>query len=197
MTLRRRRLLTTLAPHVSVFDTRNETIFKHTWLCFISLSKTACSTPHAQQTWPRTDHAAVRQNVLSHCTTKQTKWPLRQMKDQPWHSPSLIRVFAVRMKTLWTRSYPLNAQRRFWSDRADAQADLILCWALSFCLFCHAVCSFQLLYYILTICISPWSCWLCMYIFIASRIISFHLRDLTLIVSKLRKNPMTTVLSLS
>ena len=32
--------------------------------------------------------------------------------DQPGHLPSLIRVFAVRMKKVWVVSYPLSAQRR-------------------------------------------------------------------------------------
>ena len=49
--------------------------------------------------------------------------------DQPVHPPSLIRVFAVRMKKACVLSYPLSAQRRLWSDRADAQADLSLRWA--------------------------------------------------------------------
>ena len=47
------------------------------------------------------------------------------------HPPSLIRVFAVCMKKAWVLSYPLSAQRRLWSDWADAQADLSLCWAHS------------------------------------------------------------------
>ena len=51
--------------------------------------------------------------------------------DQPGHPPSLIRVFAVRMKKAWVLSYPLSAQRRLWSDWADAQADLSLRWAHS------------------------------------------------------------------
>ena len=38
-------------------------------------------------------------------------------------------VFAVRMKKAWVLSYPLSAQRRLWSDWADAQADLSLHWA--------------------------------------------------------------------
>ena len=50
---------------------------------------------------------------------------------QPGHPRSLIRVFAVRMKKAWTLSYPLSAQRRLWSDWADAQADLSLRWAHS------------------------------------------------------------------
>ena len=32
--------------------------------------------------------------------------------DQPGHPPSLIRVFAARMKKAWVLSYPLSAQRR-------------------------------------------------------------------------------------
>ena len=48
--------------------------------------------------------------------------------DQPGHPPSLISVVAVRMKKAWVLSYPLSAQRRLWSDWADAQADLSLRW---------------------------------------------------------------------
>ena len=49
---------------------------------------------------------------------------------QPGHPPSLIRVFAVRMRKAWVFSYPLSAQRRLWSEWADAhQADLSLRWA--------------------------------------------------------------------
>ena len=51
------------------------------------------------------------------------------------HPPSLIRVFAVRMKEAWGLSYPLSAQQRLGSDWADAQADLRLRWAHS-----HFVC---------------------------------------------------------
>ena len=53
--------------------------------------------------------------------------------DQPGHPPSLIRDFAVRMKKAWVLSIPLSAQRRLWSDWADAQADLRLRWAHSHC----------------------------------------------------------------
>ena len=35
-------------------------------------------------------------------------------------------VFTVRMKKAWVLSYPLSAQRKLWSDWADAQADLSL-----------------------------------------------------------------------
>ena len=51
--------------------------------------------------------------------------------DQSGHPPSLIRVFAVRMKKAWVLSYPLSAQGKLWSDWADAQADLSLRWVHS------------------------------------------------------------------
>ena len=54
---------------------------------------------------------------MSHHMTQPTKW--------------LCRVFAVRMKKAQVFSYPLSAQRRLWSDWADAQADLSLRWAHS------------------------------------------------------------------
>ena len=49
--------------------------------------------------------------------------------DQPAHPRSLIRVFTVRLKTLWILDYPQRALRRLWSDSADAQVDLSLRWA--------------------------------------------------------------------
>ena len=49
--------------------------------------------------------------------------------DHPGHPPSLIRVFAVRMKKAWVLSYPMSAHGRLWSDWADAQSDLSLRWA--------------------------------------------------------------------
>ena len=53
--------------------------------------------------------------------------------DQQGRAPSLIWVFAVRMKKL---SYPLSTQQKLWSDWADTQADLSLRWAhRSFCWF--------------------------------------------------------------
>ena len=44
--------------------------------------------------------------------------------DQPGHLPPRLNwVFAVRMKKAWVLSYPMSAQRRLWSDWANAQAD--------------------------------------------------------------------------
>ena len=42
-----------------------------------------------------------------------------------------ISVFTVRMKKPWVLSYSLSPKRRFWSDWADAQADLNPRWAHS------------------------------------------------------------------
>ena len=81
-------------------------------------------------------------------TTKPTKWHVlpSEDSDQPGHPPSLIRVFTVRMKKAWVLSYLLSTQRRLWSDWADAQADLSLCWVhLSFWWFCHEVAQMFLL----------------------------------------------------
>ena len=57
--------------------------------------------------------------------------------EQPGHPPSLIRVFAVRIKKAWVLSYPLSSQRRLirlggcpgWSESSLG--------AQSFCWFCH------------------------------------------------------------
>ena len=66
--------------------------------------------------------AATWQNQQSGCVSSEDS-------DQPGHPPSLISVFAARMKKPWILSYPLSAQRRLSSDWADAQADLSLRWA--------------------------------------------------------------------
>ena len=69
-----------------------------------------------------------------------THWAHSEDSDQPGHPPSLIWVFAVRMKKAWVLSYPSIAQRRLWSAWADTQADLSLRWAhILFCWFCHAL----------------------------------------------------------
>ena len=70
-------------------------------------------------------------NEPPHDKTNTMNFAPSEDSDQPGHSPSLIRVFAVRMKIAWVLSYPLNAQRRLSSDWADAQADLSLRWAHS------------------------------------------------------------------
>ena len=77
---------------------------------------------------------------LPHDKTNKMTCEPSEDSDQPGHPPSLIRVFAVRMKKHWVLSDPLSAQQRLWSDWADAQADLSLHWMhIPFCWFCHAV----------------------------------------------------------
>ena len=66
--------------------------------------------------------AAKWQNQQNECAPSEDS-------DQPGHPPSLIRVFAVRMKKHQALIYPSSAQRRHWSDWADAQADLRRLWS--------------------------------------------------------------------
>ena len=60
--------------------------------------------------------AATRQNQQNECAPSEDS-------DQPGHPPSLIRVFAVRMKKAWVLSYSLRAQRR--SDQTGRMPRLI------------------------------------------------------------------------
>ena len=49
---------------------------------------------------------------MSRSMTKPTKWRATSKdSDQPEHLPSLIRVFAVRVKKPWALSYPLSASK--------------------------------------------------------------------------------------
>ena len=69
---------------------------------------------------------------------------LSEDSDQPGHPPSLIWVFAVRMKKPWVLSYPLSTQRRLirlgrctgWSESSlGAQVILlVLSWGGSYIL---------------------------------------------------------------
>ena len=68
---------------------------------------------------------------LPHDKTNKMACAPSEDSDQPGHPPSLIRVFTARMKKAWGLIYPSRAQRRLWSDWADAQADLCLCWTHS------------------------------------------------------------------
>ena len=75
--------------------------------------------------------AASWQNQKNDCAPNEDS-------DQPGHPPSLIRVFAVRMKKAWVRSFSLSAQRRLWSDWADAQIWVIAgCIVILFVLSCR------------------------------------------------------------
>ena len=57
--------------------------------CHITLQQTVCEPPHDK-------------------TNKMACAPSEDL-DQPGHPPSLIRVFAIRMKKAWVLSYPFSA----------------------------------------------------------------------------------------
>ena len=83
-------------------------------------------------------HCLLISRTLEPQHDKTNKMPCAPSEDsdEPGYPPSLIRAFAVRMKKAWVFSYHLSAQRRLWSDWADAQADLSLRWAhMPFCCF--------------------------------------------------------------
>ena len=53
--------------------------------------------------------------VLMRCSTKNNNKMTcapRKDSDQPWHLPSLIRVFAICLKQVWILSYPIHAPWR-------------------------------------------------------------------------------------
>ena len=56
--------------------------------------------------------SATGPSDLPHDKTNKMACEPSEDSDQPGHPPSLIRVFAVRMKKVWILSYPLTAQRR-------------------------------------------------------------------------------------
>ena len=109
--------------------TKQHCVLLQKWWCFQTV-RIFCvkNVIFYQNIW-----AATWQHQQSDCAPSEDS-------DQPGHPPSLIRVFgmpsliwvfAVRMKKHWVLSYPLSAQRRLWSAWADAQADLSLRWAHS------------------------------------------------------------------
>ena len=63
---------------------------------------------------------------------------LSENSDQPEHPPSMIGVFAVRMKNAMGHSYSLSAQQKLSTDWADALVYLSLCLAhMLVCWFCQ------------------------------------------------------------
>ena len=78
-------------------------ILKHFRLCLRTLGTTLvlCFYPVIQ-----------KHNEPQHDKTNKLACAPSEDSDQPWHSPSLIRLFAVCIKKPWALSYPLSAQRR-------------------------------------------------------------------------------------
>ena len=80
-----------------------------------------------------------KRNQSPHDKTNKMTCALSEDSGQPGHPPSLIRVFAVCMKTHWALNHLLSTWWRLWSDWVDAQADQSLRWVhMSFCWFCRA-----------------------------------------------------------
>ena len=96
----------------------------------VSSMFSSCLAPRCLYAIIAIKRAISLQNQQSECAPSEDS-------DQPGHPPSLIWVFAVRMKKAWVLSYPLSVQRRLirlgrcpgWSESSlGAQS---LCW------FCH------------------------------------------------------------
>ena len=93
-----------------IFNQVHVNLYTHSWKIYSSIYLTTYTCRFKMQNkW-----AASWQNNQNDCAP-------REDSDQPGHPPSLIRVFAVRMKEAWVLSHPLSAQRRLWSDWADAK----------------------------------------------------------------------------
>ena len=80
--------------------------------------------------------------------SQQNEWAPSEDTDHPGHPPSLIRIFAVRMKKAWVLSYPLSApQRLIWLGGCPGWSESSL-GAQSFCWFCYVVAQCLLLLYL-------------------------------------------------
>ena len=101
----------------NIHNTKGSNRYINTMPEYVSLNTSTCTLWLWQEIW-----AASWQNQQSDCAPSEGS-------DQPGHPPSLIRVFTVHLKKAWVLSYLLSAQRRLWSDWADAQADLSPRWA--------------------------------------------------------------------
>ena len=89
------------------------------WKCTLKIHKKIAI--RIRLAFPSFERQRVRTYLLTYAPNEDS--------DQLAHSRSLIRVFVVRMKKVWILGYPKCAQWRFWSDCANAQADLNLRWA--------------------------------------------------------------------
>ena len=90
-----------------------------------------------------------QQNGMCAQRRLRSVWASAQ-SDQSLHWPSLIRVFAVRMKKAWVLSYPLSAQQRLIRPGGCPGWYESLLGAQSFCWFCQEAaqlfCGFKFYY---------------------------------------------------
>ena len=103
------------------------------WVCHLPKKMGQPVAQHRQTSFCYFTSLASKKSTYEPPHDKTNKMACAPSEDseQPGHPPSLIRIFAVRIKKAWVLSYPLSAQQRLWSDWADAQADLGLRWAHS------------------------------------------------------------------
>ena len=100
------------------------------WLC----SQTHCQLrQRVFKMWFISEATSEYMDVLSECEpphdkTNKMAFAPSENSDQPKHSPSLIRVFAVHSMGSWGPNASSYEQPRLCSDWADAQAYLSLRW---------------------------------------------------------------------
>ena len=119
----------------------DDSVSRDTWNCrYIELFKWKCPLYAwyrlfiQQNFWNSKRYWLLRSIVPEHDKTNKMTSAPSEVSDQPGHPPSLIRVFAVRMKKPWVLSYLMSAQRRL----GRCPDDLNLCWVYRlFCWFCH------------------------------------------------------------
>ena len=69
---------------------------------------------------------------MSRDMTKPTKWLCEDDSDHPGHPPTVIRVFAARMKKVWVLSYPLSTHRRLRLAWAHTHfVDFVMSWLIN------------------------------------------------------------------
>ena len=69
--------------------------------------------------------AMIRNMWATTWQNQQNECVPSEISDQPGHPPSLIRVFAVRLKKAWVLSYPLSGQWTAKTDQAGWMPSLI------------------------------------------------------------------------
>ena len=100
---------------------------------------------HADWAYGRTYKTSqrIRYTWAASWLNQQNECAPSKDSDQPGHSPSLMRVWWESLLSAWRKLGSLAihwAHSKDWSDWADAQADLSLCWAHSHLVgfgFCH------------------------------------------------------------
>ena len=90
------------------------------------------------------ERMVLENNYLSCSTTNLSKWAMRRAKTRiSLGIHPVWSVFTVHSKDSQGHKASSWGQRRLWSDWADSQADLSLCWVhRSFCWFYRAATHF-------------------------------------------------------